>query len=1051
MTPAFCSPEQGQGQPVSRKTDIWSWGVSVLMMFTGAATWSAGYLAGGALEDYLERGPAEEGLPALPAALAELLKHCFRPDPEDRPRDMLEVLGVLQRLYPHATGRPYRREPPQATKALADSLNNRAVSLQDLHKAEEAERLWGEALAAGPEHPESTYNLGLTRWRAGRLSAEGLLHQLQEVCVSHPGEWLPQYLLAQAHLEQGNWGATVETLESVTGAGAALEEVGTALRAARERLANTGRLVRSIAAHAGWVFSVCSSRDGRYALSGSADGTLKFWEVHGGRCLRTFEGHTGWVTSVGLSADGGLALSGGADRTLRLWETATGRCLHTLEGHTNWVLAVALSADGRQALSAGGDGLFKRWDAAAGTCQGNLAGHGGPVLAVSWGADGCYALSGGRDKTLLLWEVAGGECLRHFTGHDDKVLAVALSPDGGRALSGGADRTVRLWDTATGTGLGTFEGHQGGVTSVCFSAGGSYALSGSEDRTVKLWHLVTGRCLATLEGHAGTVHSVCLAAGGCCVLSASADKTLALWRLPGDVSAPYVLSRVLPSDTALAAWADYERALARARQAVAAGEALAAARHVREARAQPGYGRRPEALNQWAGLYVRLPRKALQAGWEGHTCAAHAGAVTSVALSADGLHALSGSADGLVKLWETATGACLETFEEHLGGVTSVALSADGRYALSGSADATLKFWEVSGGRCLATCAGPADVVTSVSLSADGARALSGSTDGTVRLWETATGQLLRVLEGHTDTVHSVGLSADGRYALSGSAQFLVRNDGERLFTYGQLRLWETASGRCLPTFEGDADAVTAVSLSADGRHALSGGGHSVLQRSSGRFVQTGEVHLWELATGRLLRTFAGHAGPVTAVCLSGDGRYALSGSTDRTVKLWEVAGGQCLRTFAGHADAVTSVAFSGNGRYAASGSADRTLKLWVLDWELEDRPPEDWDEGARPYLEAFLALHTPYAGPPPRGRKRTVKELLHLPLTRLFASAPTEAEITQALTRRGSPCWGEEDFRGLLFTLGCAGYGWLRPEGVRRELEQMALDWEGPPPLSSD
>src|SRR5205814_503438 len=43
---------------------------------------------------------------------------------------------------------------------------------------------------------------------------------------------------------------------------------------------------------------------------------------------------------------------------------------------------------------------------------------------------------------------------------------------------------------------------------------------------------------------------------------------------------------------------------------------------------------------------------------------------------------------------------------------------------------------------------------------------------------------------------------------------------------------------------------------------------------------------------------------------------------------------------------------------------------------------------------------------------------------------------------------WTKDDFRRLLDRLGCAGYGWLRPEGVRRELEKMAADWRGPPPL---
>jgi WD40 repeat protein len=154
------------------------------------------------------------------------------------------------------------------------------------------------------------------------------------------------------------------------------------------------------------------------------------------------------------------------------------------------------------------------------------------------------------------------------------------------------------------------------------------------------------------------------------------------------------------------------------------------------------------------------------------------------------------------------------------------------------------------------------------------------------------------------------------------------------------------------------------------------------------------------------------------------------------------------LRTFAGHAGAVTSVALSADGRHALSGSADGTLKLWILDWELEDVPPADWHDGALPYLERFLALHTPYAARLAADRKRTVKEIVRMPLTRLFRSAPTEEEVRQALTRRGKPSWTESDFKDLLAALGCAGYGWLRPEGVRRKLEELAQAWKGPPLL---
>ena len=76
-TEASCSPEQAAGQPLSRKTDVWSWGVSVLELFTGEVTWPSGTVALEVLEDNLASGGTAR-LPPMPAGVVDVLRHVSR-------------------------------------------------------------------------------------------------------------------------------------------------------------------------------------------------------------------------------------------------------------------------------------------------------------------------------------------------------------------------------------------------------------------------------------------------------------------------------------------------------------------------------------------------------------------------------------------------------------------------------------------------------------------------------------------------------------------------------------------------------------------------------------------------------------------------------------------------------------------------------------------------------------------------------------------------------------------------------------------------------------
>jgi len=91
----------------------------------------------------------------------------------------------------------------------------------------------------------------------------------------------------------------------------------------------------------GGVHVVAVTPDGRHALSGSDDRTLRLWDLENGQCSRTFEGHTRGVHVVAITPEGRYALSGSDDRTLRLWDLESGQNIATFTGESGMMVCAA--------------------------------------------------------------------------------------------------------------------------------------------------------------------------------------------------------------------------------------------------------------------------------------------------------------------------------------------------------------------------------------------------------------------------------------------------------------------------------------------------------------------------------------------------------------------------------------------------------------------------------------------------------------------------------------------------------------------------------------
>lgn len=1025
MTQAYRSPEQaragaaavsGEVAPrLSAATDVWSLAVSVLELFMGHVPSAHGQAAGEVLAQLMADEAKDPAIPVPPEALVDLLGRCFHFDPSGRP-SMADVAGELEVIYSHHVGRPASSVLARSTRLLAGELSNRALSLLDLGMAEEAERSWANALDQDPHNPEATYNQGLHQWRKATITDDELLRRMEAVRDSQPDRHHVEYLLALVHLERGDPEAAIGLLSSAEANGGTGVELAWARRLAADALERSRYL--PVLDTQGKITSVAITSDANVALTGGSDGTAKLWDLTSGHCLRTLncdlESTQRWQTdnvAVALTADGGLALVAASSGTVRLYELSSQRSPRTL-GFMFDVRALALTPDGHRAVVGNRvlelpSGHWRRTPVQRGA-----------VRYVALTPDGSLSLTGGYEVDIedergiaRLWDLDSGHCLSRIEGMTD-FHSVDVSADGHLALTGGAP--PRLWDLDSGRCLRSLEGAGVYAFSVAITPDGRLALTGEADGTVRLWELATGRCLHTFESHTSRVSSIALTGDGRFAFTGSTDGTARLWDI-GAVGPPAHFAYVHPRVPRIAVLleAGLSTLLAEVDRMNDQRSYAQAGARLRQLRRGRGYERDPAILDRWRRAGAGGRRRDLLDLWLRGPMDGHREAVHEIALGPDSKRALTvssgwppppaapsitaaGPDPWIAQVRDLPSGRNLFA----LGGrdhVSSAALTPDGCFALTGALDGSVRVWELSSRRWTGTLEGHTRSVQSIAVTRDGRLALTAGSDS-VRLWDLANRRCLRVLAQQTGSVGSVALTSDGRQALMGS--FGGADGTERA-----VELWDLESGRCLRPLPSSLRAAFSVALTPDGRLALAGG------HLRGSSSLRGSAELWDLPGERCLRTLDGHDKTVVSVAMSSDGRVALTGDGIGTARLWDLASGRCLRTFAGHPQRAEQVALSGDARFALTGGSGHTLRLWELDWDYEFPEACDWDEGAASLLETFLRARVPYAEP-------------------LSEDGPL---------RRGTPSWDTADFDTLLVGLAEGGYGWLRPEGVHRQLQRMA------------
>ena len=293
---------------------------------------------------------------------------------------------------------------------------------------------------------------------------------------------------------------------------------------------STGSQIRKFKGHLNTVNSVSFSPDDTHVVSAS-DQNIFLWSTNTGTHLKTFIGHSGPISSVYFSPDGTQIVSGSADKTMKLWDVAASTQFKKTSEQSSHMYTIVMSPNG--ALVASSDDIEKNaiqlWDAATGHCLKTLQGHSDSVFAVEFSPDSAYIVSASKDHTVLLWDTATGTQSKLMKAHTSTVHVAVFSFDGMQIASGSADTTVRLWETISGRLIKTFQGHSNHVVSVAFSPTGDKIASASKDHTARVWDTKTGGIINTFSGHTQEVTTIVFSLTGAIIASASLDQTIQLW------------------------------------------------------------------------------------------------------------------------------------------------------------------------------------------------------------------------------------------------------------------------------------------------------------------------------------------------------------------------------------------------------------------------------------------------------------------------------------------------------------------------------------------
>lgn len=570
--------------------------------------------------------------------------------------------------------------------------------------------------------------------------------------------------------------------------------------------------------------------DGELLVVGVSDGMARVWRAANGEEIFAVPNLDATHNFICLHPDSRRAALGAANYVVAIVDMMDGRLLHMLHGHQSPIWRLVFSPNGKWAASSDTVGNVCLWDIDQGVPLYRFQSHRAPVTALAFsplGTPHSLLATGAVDGEVCCWNLADGSLIRRFQAHTEEVPVLEFTLDGATLITGSHDHTIALWRVDDGERISALRHHQQPVRLMGAAAHDHLIATGGGDTFIALWDAQTGQMRHILDDQVAPGLQIAFSRDGQRVAALDTNEIIHVWNVRDGRRLEFY--QIYHNGIQSVAYS-------------ADGQCVVAA------------GRDP-TVQIWDVSDPTAPHAGAQ-------LQGHAHRINSAVLNLEGDTVASGDQGGELWLWNLRSGMNRKLPAQQ-GSIMALAFDPAGRILASAGANGTIQLWDVVAARPHHLLHGHTNVVVACTVSPNGRLLASGGVDRTVRLWDMESGVLLHTMRDHTNTIQALCFLPDGRLVSC---------------SYDQtIRIWDSERGQLLTTWSSPDTAYLSLAAHPDG---------VVLAAGSFRHL----IHLFEIATGRLLSELAGHSRTVEAVSFSPDGRLLVSASHDETMRFWDVA-----------------------------------------------------------------------------------------------------------------------------------------------------------------